>query len=178
MAIDLSKISKEELDAIIKEEALRRRAEMLSESKKKAQVKRLMEHKKALENELKALDEMAGMEEGIFGKLMGGGGDARRKEAIAELLNHKVKAPELLTYASPEQIAEFKAVMPNKANAIDGFVAKYGTKNDPQRADAYINALMSGNKYPKWDEKSRQYVDTAQVGGNPSNAFAEGEAQA
>lgn len=180
MAIDLSKISKEELDQLIKEEALRRRAEMLSESKKKARVAQLAEAKKALEAELKSIDESVDIEEGIMSALgLGGGADAKRKQVVISLLSHPNKGPELLRYADDKQIAQFKQYMPEKAAAIDRFIQGGGRKAiDSKRAESYIAAYAGGAKYVAFDAKAGKYVDTGNVPGNATNAFAEGEAQA
>ncbi len=176
--IDLSKISQEELDSLIKEEVLRIKADMLSENKKMAQVALLSETKKALEKELADMNES--MEEGILGGLFGGGNkDAKRKQAIIHLLNHPNKGPELLTYASPEQIEQFKQMAPDRAKAIDSFLARLGSKKqlDPQRAESYINVLVNGGKYIKWDPDKKTYIDTGNVKGAVSGAFAESEDQ-
>jgi len=176
MAIDLSKISQKELDQMIKEEALRRRAEMLSESKKNLRIKQLQETKERLEAELASLNETMDMEEGLLGKLFGGGGDEKRKQMVVNLLSHPNKGPELLKYASDEQIAQFKQYAPAKAASIDKFVQSGGRKEvNPDRVESYIKAYLDGAKYVKLDPKTGKYVDAALVPGNVGSAFAEGK---
>lgn len=177
MPIDFSKFSQEELDQIIKEEALRRRAEMLSESKKKARINQLLEAKKALETELKTLSEDMDMEEGLLSKLgFGGGGDDRRKQTVITILSHPVKGPELLKYASDEQIAQFKQYMPQKAQAIDSFVKSGGRKAaNPDRVESYIKVNGEGAKSIRFDPATNTYSDTTKMAGaNPGSAFTEG----
>ncbi len=177
MPIDFSKFSQEELDQIIKEEALRRRAEMLSESKKKARINQLLEAKKALETELKTLSEDMDMEEGLLSKLgFGGGGDDKRKQTVITLLSHPVKGRELLKYASDEQIAQFKQYMPQKTQAIDNFI-KGGNRKviDANRVESFIKVNMDGAKSVRFDPATSTYSDTTQLrGANPGSAFAEG----
>ena len=173
MPIDFSKFTQEELDQIIKEEALRRRAEMLSESKKKARINQLLEAKKALEIELKTLSEDMDMEEGLLSKLgFGGGGDDKRKQTIITLLSHPVKGPELLKYASDEQIAQFKQYMPQKAQAIDNFL-KGGNRKaiDGNRVESFIKVNMDGAKSVRFDPATSTYTDTTRGGANAANAF-------
>ncbi len=176
MNIDLSKITQAELDQIIKEEAMKIKAEMLHESKVTPQQKKLMMEKKALEAELKKLDEYSDIEEGIFGKLFGGNGGAR-KQMVLNLLKHPTKSAVLLTYASPEQVAEFKSYMPaEKQDWIDWSIKRLGTKkmNDPARAESYINFHEKGGVNPTWDSAKHQYADAGRVSGNALSAFAEG----
>lgn len=175
MKIDLSKISKEELDSIIKEETLKVRAEMLADHKKKAKIAHLNEMQKALEEELKSL----GIEEGIFGKLFGGQGNAandpaRRKQMVLNLLGHPNKAMALLQYASPEQVEEFKSYLGDKAGMVDSIIAKRlggKTLNVPQRADKYINFFLQGGSMPKWDAATSDYLDAARVGTGAAHNF-------
>ena len=176
MAIDLSKISKEELDQLIKEEALRRRAEMLSESKKNARVAKLNEAKKALEKELKSIDESVDIEEGIMSALgFGGGGDAKRKQTVISMLSHPVKGRELLKYASDAQIAQFKQYAPEKTQVIDNFIKGGGRKVvDANRVESYISVYAAGAKSVKFDPATNSYSDSSVSGAHASNAFTEG----
>lgn len=175
MKIDLSKISQHELDSIIKEEALKIRAEMLASQKKKAKLAQLNEMKKSLEIELSSLD----LEEGFLGAMFGGGGggDAKRKQMVLNLLQHPNKGPVLLQYASDDQLAQFKQYMGGDQKGwIEWAIQKKlnGKRTpDPARVDSYINFFVSGGKSPKWD--GRQYVDAAKVSGDVGSAFAEGE---
>jgi len=174
MKIDLSKISQEELDSIIKEETLKIRAEMLANQKKKAKIAHLNEMKKSLEAELDSLD----LDEGILGKLFGGnkGGNdpARRQQMIVNLLNHPNKGMALLQYASPEQVQEFKSYLGNKAGLVDAIIAKRlggKTMNDPKRAEKYINFFLQGGSMPKWDAATSDYLDAARVGTGAAHNF-------
>lgn len=183
MAIDLSKISQTQLDRIIKEEALKIKAEMLNETALNPRQRKLMEEKLALEKELGKLDEMADLEEGIFGSLFGSdkGADkngAARKQAVLNLLKHPQKVKVLLTYATPEQVAEFKSYMPaDKQSFIDWTIRKLPNKiDDAARADSYIQFHMNGGNNPAWDAAKHQYLDAGQVKGSVSSAFGEGEA--
>lgn len=181
MNIDLSKINKEHLDQIIKEEVLRLKAERLNESKVDPRQKKLMMEKSKLESELKALLESSGLEEGIFGSMFGGGGNknaAARKQAVLNLLSHPNKSKVLLTYASPEQMEEFKSYLPaDKQDFINWTIKKFIPKkeNDPARTESYIQFFMKGGKNPAWDAAKHQYADAGSVSGNASTAFAEGE---
>lgn len=172
MKIDLSKISKEELDSIIKEEALKVRAEMLADRKKKAKIAHLNEMKKTLEEELKSLD----LDEGILGKLFGGQGNnsARRRQMVLNLLSHPNKAMALLQYASPKQVEEFKSYLGDKAGMIDSIIAKRlggKTLNVPERADKYINFFLQGGSMPKWDAATNDYLEAARVGTGAAHNF-------
>lgn len=171
MKIDLSKISQEELDAIIKEEALKIRAEMLASQKKKAKISQLQEMEKSLETELKSLN----LDEGLFGGLFGGGGgDAKRKQAVLNLLKHPTRGPVLLTYADDNQIAQFKAYMGGDQKGWLPWALKRVKRiPDAKRADSYINFFASGGDKPRWDAATHQYVDAAQIGANAASAFSE-----
>lgn len=177
MKIDLSKISKKELDSIIKEEALKIRAEMLANQKKKAKIAHLNEMKKSLEEELNSLN----LDEGILGKIFGGGGKqendpARRQQMIVNLLKHPNKGMALLQYASPEQVQEFKALLGNNAGIVDSIISKRlggKTLNNADRAEKYIKFFLKGGSMPKWDQATGDYVDAARVGAGAANAFSE-----
>ena len=187
MNIDLSKITQAELDQIIKEEAMKIKADMLRESKMTSQQKRLMMEKKILEDQLKRLDESPDIEEGILGKLFGGNkadGAARkqdgaaRKQAVLNLLKHPTKKDVLLMYASPEQIAEFKTYVPaDKQSWVDWAIKKLGAKkvNDPARAESYIAFHEKGGVNPSWDATRHQYTDAGQISGTAATAFGEGD---
>jgi hypothetical protein len=181
MNIDLSKITQTELDKIIKEEALKIKAEMLRESKMTPKQKKLVLEKRRLESELAKLNESPDLEEGIFGKLFGGNGgnnDKARSQMVLNLLKHPVKSTVLLTYASPEQLEQFKSYMPeDKKSWIDWSVRKLGAKkmNDPARTESYIKFFMDGGKNPTWDAQTHQYSDVGKMTGNVSTAFAEGD---
>jgi len=180
MNIDLSKITKADLDQIIKEEVLKIKAEMLSESKLDPQQLKLMLEKRKLENELKQLSESPDLEEGILGRMFGGGNkDGAEKQTVLNLLKHPQKSVVLLTYASPEQLARFKSYMaPDKQDYIDWAIKKYiGPKkvNDPKRAESYIKFFMDGGNNPVWDAASHQYSDAGRVGGTAATAFGESD---
>lgn len=175
MKIDLSKISKKELDSIIKEEALKIRAEMLANQKKKAKIAHLNEMKKSLEEELNSLN----LDEGILGKIFGGGGKqendpARRQQMIVNLLKHPNKGMALLQYASPEQVQEFKALLGNNAGIVDSIISKRlggKTLNNADRAEKYIKFFLKGGSMPKWDQATGDYVDAARVGTGAAHNF-------
>ncbi len=174
MKIDLSKISQEELDAIIKEEALKIRAAMLAEQKKKAKIAHLNEMKKTLEKELSNLN----LDEGLLGKMFGGGGgDAKRKQAVLNLLKHPNKGPVLLQYADDSQLAQFKQYMNgDKDNWIEWAIKRFLNNKrtpDANRADSYINFFANGGDKPRWDAATHQYVDAAQMAAGAANAFSE-----
>lgn len=177
--VDLSKITQEELDQIIKEEALKIKQEMILESRLTPKQKKLMQEKEMLESTLKEMMDSPDLEEGIFGKLFGGGNkNEARKQTVLRLLKHPAQSQVLLMYATPEQIQEFKSYMPDgKQEWVDWAVKKLGTKklHDGPRADSYISFFMNGGKHPTWDAQSQQYADSGSIGGGVSTAFAEGE---
>lgn len=174
----MTKISKAHLDRIIKEEALKIKAEMLKESQLDPRQQKLMEEKQKLEKELSALNESPGLEEGIFGSLFGGGDKgAARKDAVLKLLKHPNKSKVLLTYASPEQVAEFRTYLPpGNHSLIDVTLKQLRNKaEDPARAESYIKFFMDGGNNPSWNAASHQYMDAGQISGSASSAFSEGE---
>lgn len=150
---------------------------MLSESKKKARVAKLNEAKKALETELKNIDEAVDIEEGIMSALgFGGGGDAKRKQTVISLLSHPHKGPELLKYADDAQIAQFKEYMPQKSQAIDNFIRGGNRKAiDAKRVESYISVYAAGAKSVKFDPATNTYSDSSISGANAGNAFGEGD---